>query len=96
MTLEAVKSRFLKAALGVSKHTKSRLVYELAREPFFIEDLRMRLPSTDSSNRLLQEREKKRREIWLDFYTIEAMTNRTWTNTNQDLRHLVNSIAVHG
>ena len=96
MTLEAVKSRFLKAALGVSKHTKSRLVYELAREPFFIEDLRMMLPSTDSSNRLLQEREKKRREIWLDFYTTEAMTNRSWTNTNQDLRHLVNSIAVHG
>lgn len=96
MTLEAVKSRFLKATLGISKYTKSRLAYELAREPFFIEDLRMRLPSTDNSKKLLHEREKKRRDIWLDFYTTEAMTNRSWTDANQDLRHLVNSIAVHG
>lgn len=96
MTLEAVKSRFLKATLGVSRYTRSRLAYELAREPFFIEDLRMKLPSTDSSNKLLQEREKKRREIWMEFYATTAMTNRSWTEANQDLRHLVNSMAVHG
>ncbi|KAJ4429491.1 hypothetical protein ANN_21660 [Periplaneta americana] len=70
MNLEAVKSRFLKATLGISKYTKSRLAYELFREPFFIEDLRMRLPSTDSSKKLLHEREKKRRDICILFYDI--------------------------
>ncbi|KAJ4442440.1 hypothetical protein ANN_04026 [Periplaneta americana] len=59
MTLEAVKSRFLKATLGISKYTKSRRAYELAREPFFIEDLRMKLPSTESSKKLLYQREKR-------------------------------------
>ena len=95
-TLEAVKSRFLKAVLGISKYTNSRLAYELAKVPFFMEDLRMELPSTDACNRLLQERAKKRKEIRLDFYTTEAMLNRSWTDANQELRHFVNSMAVHG
>ena len=97
-TLEAVKSRFLKATLGISKHARSRLAYELAKETFFIEDMRMKpgLPSTDAWESLLKERTRKRNEIWLDFYSTEAMTNRKWTDANQDLRHLVNSMAVHG
>ena len=32
--LEKVKATFLKRALGVSKTTPSRMVYELEREPF--------------------------------------------------------------
>ena len=98
LRMENVKARFLKAALGVSKYTRSRLVYELAGEPFLIEDLRwkLNLPSTDSWKKLLEDREKKRKEIWPDFYSSEAMLNRSWTGTNQELRHFVNSMAVHG
>ena len=98
LCMEKVKARFLKTALGVSKYTRSRLVYELAGEPFLIEDLRWKLdlPSTDSWRKLLEDREKKRKEIWPEFYTTEAMVNRAWTGTNQELRHFVNSMAVHG
>ena len=97
-TLEAVKSRFLKAALGVSKYTKSRLIYELAKETLFVEDLRLKfsLPFTVNWERSLQERKKKREEIWPNFYATEAMIDRSWTGTNQELRHFVNSLAVHG
>lgn len=97
-TLENVKARFLKAALGVSKHTLSRLVYVLAHETFLIEELRTKLdlPSTSNWKKALDERIRKREDIWEDFYTTEAMINRTWTDTNQKLRHFVTSLAVHG
>lgn len=96
--LENVKARFLKAALGVSKYTKSRLVYELAGETFLMEDLRMKLdlPSTHGWKKLMEDRESKRKEIWAEFYTTEAMLNRSWTGTNQELRHFVTSMAIHG
>ncbi|KAJ4437616.1 hypothetical protein ANN_17761 [Periplaneta americana] len=96
-TLENVKARFLKAALGVSKHTLSRLVYVLAQETFLIEEFRTKLdlPSTSNLKKALDERIRKREDIWEDFYITEAMINRTWTDTNQKLRHFVTSLAVH-
>ncbi|KAJ4451990.1 hypothetical protein ANN_03474 [Periplaneta americana] len=47
--LENVKSRFLKCALSFEKTAPTRMVYELAKETFHIEDLRTRmlLPSTE-------------------------------------------------
>ncbi|KAJ4427799.1 hypothetical protein ANN_25452 [Periplaneta americana] len=89
-TMENVKARFLKAALGISKHAPSRIAYELARENFLIEDLRYKLPSTENSTRLLEERRQKRDEIWLDFYSTNAMTDRTWAGPNKELRHTSN------
>ncbi|KAJ9587891.1 hypothetical protein L9F63_018672 [Diploptera punctata] len=49
--LEKVKPRFIKKALGASKYTPNRMAYMLARETFFLEDLRQRilLPATESS-----------------------------------------------
>ena len=46
--LENVKARYLKKALCLAKNTPSRLVYELTREPFYVEEIRLRimLPST--------------------------------------------------
>ncbi|KAJ4435118.1 hypothetical protein ANN_23693 [Periplaneta americana] len=46
--LENVKARFLKRVLGVEKQSPTRIVYVLAKEIFFIEDLRLELmlPST--------------------------------------------------
>lgn len=97
-TLENVKARFLKAALGVSKYSLSRLVYVLTRETFLIEELRTKLdlPATPSWKKALDERKRKREDIWEEFYTTEAMMNRIWTGTNQELRHFVTSMAVHG
>ena len=48
MELEMMKATFLKKAICLSKFTPSGLVYELAKEPFYIEELRCQLllPST--------------------------------------------------
>ena len=96
--IEKVKSTFLKKILCLSKFTPNRLVYELARETFFIEDLRLHLllPSTRQYDSLLQELNTKRSLIWLEFYTTEAMTSKTWWGANYDLRHTVTRFAVHG
>ena len=55
--IEEVKSTFLKKILCLSKFTPNRQVYELARDTFFIEDLRLHLllPSTRQYDSLLQE-----------------------------------------
>lgn len=97
-TLEKVKARYLKRALGVAKTAPSRLVYELARESFYIEDLRIKLllPSTDQANKLIEIRKKKREEITEDFYTTDAMVDRRWTKENQDLRNVLTRLAIHG
>jgi hypothetical protein len=89
--IEGVKAKFLKTIMGISKYTGSRPTYELTREPILIEELRtkLQLPSTKNAEAHLEERRKKREELPLDFYSTDAMLNRTWTNANQRLRHVV-------
>ena len=96
--LERVKASFLKRTLGVAKSTPSRLVYEMAREPFLIEELKFRydLPYTSAAEKHLTNRKEKRADIWEDFYTTEAMTSGNWTAANYELRHLATRFAVHG
>lgn len=97
-TIEKVKARFLKRAMGVARTSPSRLIYELARETFYIEDLRFRLhlPSTRQMEKVLEQKRLKQQDIPLDFYATEAMTDRRWTQENQDLRNVVTRLAVHG
>lgn len=96
--LERVKSIYLKKALCLSKYSLSRLTYEMVKEPFYIEDLRleMLLPSTTAYNELIEELQMKKNDIWMDFYTTEAMTNADWMEADYDLRHTVTRFAVHG
>jgi hypothetical protein len=54
------------------------------------------LPTTKAYKDALRELNNKKKDIWEDFYTTEAMTNRKWTETNYQLRHVINRIAVHG
>jgi hypothetical protein len=77
LELEKMKARYTKRVLGVSQHTRSRLVYELAKETFFVEDLKifLMLPMTTDNKDALRELNDKN-DIWEDFYTTEAMTNR--------------------
>ena len=74
------------------------LVNELAKETFFVKDLKtsLMLPTTMAYKDAIRELNNKKKDIWEDFYTTEAMTNRKWTETNYQLRHVVNRIAVHG
>jgi hypothetical protein len=60
-TLESVKATFLKKATGISKYTPSKLSYEIMKESFLIQDLRLQLllPSTSTSEQLLNQREEK-------------------------------------
>ena len=96
--IENVKARFLKAAMGLSKYTPSRLAYDLARETFLLEDLRtgLLLPATNAETKLRKTREEKRAEIWTDFYSTDAMTDRSWTGPNIKLRSAITRLAVHG
>ena len=96
--IEGVKARFLKPPIGIGKTAPSRLAYELAKETFYIEVLRMTLllPSTAAYNTLLEERRQKRTQIEPDFYSTGAMSDRNWEKTNQEQRHVVTRYAVHG
>ena len=96
--LERVKARYLKRALGVPQNTRSRLVYELTRETFLIEDLRceIMLPASDAYKQLLQDLHQKKNSISEDFYTTCAMQDRTWTEANHEMRHVTTRLATHG
>jgi hypothetical protein len=55
------------------------------------------LPMTTAAYKdALRELNNKKKDVWEDFYTTEAMTNRKWTETNYQLRHVINRTAVHG
>lgn len=97
-TLEKVKATYIKKAIGVSKNTRSRLVYLLARETFLIEDLRtnMILPRTNASEQLLTTLREKREATPEEFYGTGAMIDRQWTKENCELRHVITRLAVHG
>lgn len=96
--IEKVKASFLKKALCVSRNTLSRLVYAIAKETFFLEDLRydLQLPSTTAWNSVIQRRREKMAEIEEDFYASDAFLNRDWTGTNYELRHVVTRLSIHG
>ena len=91
-TWESVKATFLKRALKVSKFTPSRLVYILAKETLLIEHLRF----TYIHRRLCCSTRGKEKEIWSGFYCTGTMIDRHWTGHNQELRHVVTPLAVHG
>ena len=94
--IEQVKARFLKRALRVGLTAPSRLVYELAKETFYIEDLRLTLPYTRAFDKCRAERTKKQREIDREFYATDAMIYRNWTRENQEQRHIITRTAIHG
>ncbi|KAJ4434236.1 hypothetical protein ANN_22784 [Periplaneta americana] len=91
--IEKVKARFLKCTLGIGQNAPSRLVYEMTRETFYVEDIRLQilLQSTQPYKDLLERREDKRRTIDPDFYATGAMVDRNWTK-----RHAITRFAIHG
>ncbi|PSN56485.1 hypothetical protein C0J52_08460 [Blattella germanica] len=91
--------RFLKRAMGLSKHTPSRLVYVMARENFLIEETGWKhlLPKTEEVKEVIRKMKRKQEEIEEDFYTTEAVLNSTWKGVNQELRHVVvTRMSAHG
>ncbi|KAJ4443117.1 hypothetical protein ANN_04767 [Periplaneta americana] len=96
--IEKVKARFLKCTLGIGQNAPSRLVYEMTRETFYVEDIRLQilLQSTQPYKDLLERREDKRRTIDPDFYATGAMVDRNWTKENQTQRHAITRFAIRG
>jgi hypothetical protein len=96
--LESVKSRFLKRALCLSKYTKSRLVYELTEENFYVTELqsKFKLPVTENFLKFVQIRDSKAEDINLSFYNTPAFKNENWKNSNQKNRNVVTRFASHG
>jgi hypothetical protein len=87
LKLEKMKAGYMKRVLGVSQHTRSKLVYKLAKETFFVQDLKtfLMLPMTTAYKDALRELNDKKQDVWERFYTTEAMTNRKWTETNYSM-----------
>ena len=97
-TIEKVKARYLKRILGIGKSAPSRLTYVLAKETFFIEDIRAQfwLPNTKAYEKTLHLLNEKKNAIWPDFYTTDAITTADWKQPNYELRHIVTRYATHG
>jgi hypothetical protein len=74
------------------------MVYALARETVLLDDLMLKhlLPRTSEVKAVLRSRKRKQDEIWQDFYATEAMTTDSWKKENQEIRHLLTRLAVHG
>jgi hypothetical protein len=81
-----------------SKHTPSRLVYELTRAESHVEELRLEslLPAAPAYVELLQELQVKKAKIWETFHTTDAMTNREWLQGGHELRHIMTRLSAHG
>jgi hypothetical protein len=96
--LESVKSRFLKRALCLSKFTKSRLVYELTAERFYVMELRLKfeLPLTENYSKFMKSRVDKSEDINLAFFNTPAFKNDNWKNPNCTNRNTITRFAVHG
>lgn len=96
--LESVKANFLKRALCLSKFTKSRLVYELTGENFFVQELQTQfnLPITPVFKTFIKRRVDKSEDINLSFYNTPAFSNVNWKNPNFKNRHIFTRFAVHG
>ena len=73
-------------------------MYMLARETYFLEDIRLRmlLPATETYSQVMAQRKKKEREIDNSFFATDAMVNREWTGSNQSQRYAIIGLAVHG
>jgi hypothetical protein len=95
-SIESLKARYLKRTKG--QYTPSRLVYPLARETFLLDDLMLKhlLPRTSEVKAVLRSRKKKQEEFWQDLYATEAMITESLKEENQEIRHLVTRLAVHG
>ncbi|KAJ4438679.1 hypothetical protein ANN_14626 [Periplaneta americana] len=96
--IEKVKARFLERALGAGKFAPNRYMYLLARETFFIEDLRMKmaLPSNESYNEAIARRTTKQRGVDSIFFCTDAMIYRDWIKPNQPQRYAIVGLTIHG
>jgi hypothetical protein len=82
-----MKAIHFKKILMLSKFTYSRLSYILTREPYLLEDLRLKilLLSTTAYKEVMDERQRKEMEIWEEFYRLMTVMNREWTGPNYRL-----------
>ncbi|KAJ4439092.1 hypothetical protein ANN_15049 [Periplaneta americana] len=61
-------------------------------------DLRLQflLPSTSAYESTVLEHQRKKAEIWEEFYVTDAMAREDWKEANYLQRHLVTRFATHG
>jgi hypothetical protein len=65
--------------MRLSKFIPSRLVFILARKPYLLEVLRLKVLLLGMTT---DKRRGKEREIWEEFYRMTAMINRKWMGSN--------------
>jgi len=79
LSLERVKTNFLKRALGVPKRSGNRLIYLLSGEASMIEDLRQiySLEETDAYKKISELHKKKSQDVAPHFYQSPAMKHQS-------------------
>jgi hypothetical protein len=96
--LEGIKANFLKRTMGLSKYTRNRLTYLLAKTPSFIDELMgiYNLEETAASLEFKRRLNLRVAEVNPEFLSSFAMTDSNWMASLYDLRHLICRTAVHG
>jgi hypothetical protein len=96
--LNGVKATFLKRLLCLHKTTPSRLAFQIAGVPSFIEELRATyaLSDTVAYQTFQLQQEVKMAEIDPDFYISPAMIGDGWKNSMSTDRHIICRKSAHG
>jgi hypothetical protein len=96
--LETVKTRYFKRALGVSKKSRSRHIYELLDIDLFASDIcqKYSLEQTTAFNKFCEGEFMKKLGICNEFYETETMRKEDWKGPYFDDRHVFARFACHG
>jgi hypothetical protein len=84
----------------ISKYSKSRLVYELIGEKYFVEELKVKfkLETTNAYQKFIEIRNNKNDDIPLSFYSTPAFKTNVWKwkSSNCADRNMFTRNAIHG
>ena len=96
--LDSVKAAYLKRTLGVSRLTRSRLIYLMTdTQPLSVDLFKTgQFDRTEAYTRHVEELNRKQIEVPVDFFGTPAMTTETWKESHSDTRHAITRYSSHG
>ena len=99
LTLDQIKSAFVKKALCLHKSASSTLAHLMIGTPFLCEELRLK--GFKFSNTAWREYDRYREERWLDIITTTKLdgpsfTSSSWRGSNNKKRHVTTRSTAHG
>jgi hypothetical protein len=98
LSLDRVKTAFLKRAMCLARNSRNRLVYLLAGCPTLVEQVRtmFQLEETSAYVDFMKLRSDRLAEVDLDFYVTPAMLDMSWKEALFSSRHAYTRYSIHG